>query len=102
MTQVHLCHLLDYEQQIVPVVLSHCCYSLKMGEAHTVQYDHQALEKHILDKFVHGKPLIEGKIPPVVYRKDVHTTANFHAVRNMVKPQVKKQRRQWRSCSSAH
>ena len=87
-TQVHLCHLLDYEQQIVSVVLSHCCYSLKVGEAHTVQYDHHALEKHILDKFVQGKPLIEPNIPQVVFRKDVHTTATFGIIREKVYKQV--------------
>ena len=88
-THIHRCHLLDYEHQIVSVVLSHCCYSLKLGEAHSVQYDHQALEKHILDKFVYGKPniLTDDKLC-VMYRKDVHTTATFDGIRMKVGPQV--------------
>lgn len=71
------------------VVLSHCHYSLKLGEAHTVQYDHQALEKHIVDKFVYGKPEIICEDPlKVMYRKDIYTTITFEQVRKKVSPQV--------------
>ena len=87
-THIHRCHLLDYEHQIVSVVLSHCRYSLKVGEAHNVQYDHQALEKHILDKFIFGKPMILSDIPQVAYRKDIYTKVTFEAVRKKVRPQV--------------
>ncbi len=59
-----------------------------MGEAHTVQYDHQALEKHILDKFIHGKPIIVSDLPQVVYRKDIYTTVTLQAIRKNVSPQV--------------
>ena len=89
-THIHRCHLLDYEQQIVSVVLSHCCYSLKVGEAHSVQYDHQALEKHILDRFIYGKPIILSDIPHVAYRRDIYTTVTFNAVRRKVSPQVQR------------
>ena len=87
-THIHRCHLLDYEHQIVSVVLSHCCYSLKLGEAHSVQYDYHALEKHVLDKFIHGKPMILSDIPQVVYRRDIYTKVTFDAIRKKVKPQV--------------
>ena len=87
-THIHRCHLMDYEHQIVSIVLSHCRYSLKLGKAHNVEYDHQALEKHILDKFIHGKPMILSDIPQVIYRKDIYTTVTFDAVRKKVKPQV--------------
>ena len=72
------------------VVLSHCRYSLKLGEAHTVHYDHQALEKHFLDKFVYGKPEISREETlQVLYRKDIHTTATFDQVRKKVYRQVR-------------
>ena len=88
-THIHRCHLLNYEHQIVSVVLSHCRYSLKLGEAHTVHYDHCALEKHILDKFVYGKPeIISEDILQVVYREDIYTTVTFEQVRKKVHPQV--------------
>ena len=88
-TQIHSCHLLDYEDQIISVVLSHCHYSLRAGEGHTVTYDYQSLQKHILDKFVYGKPIILSDIPKVIYRNDIHTTDTFEAVQNKVKPQVR-------------
>ncbi len=87
-THIHHCHLLDYEHQIVSVVLSHCCYSLRVGEAHTVQYDYQAIEKHILDKFIHGKPRILSDLPQVIYRKDIYTIVTLQAIRKNVSPQV--------------
>ena len=86
--QIHRCHLLDYEHQITAVILSHCHYSLRAGEAHKVKYDYQSLQKNILDKFIYGKPIIVSDIPEVVFRSDIHTTDTFESVRDKVKPQV--------------
>ena len=87
-THIHQCHLLDYERQIISVVLSHCHYSLRVGVAHTVKYEYQSLQKHILDKFIHGKPKILSDIPQVVFRTDIHSRTTFAAVREKVNPQV--------------
>ncbi len=89
MTHIHQWHLLDYEHQLLPIVLAHCRYSLRVGEADTPSYDLPALEKHVLNRFIHGKPLILSDIPQVAYRKDVYTTATFSAVRKKVNPQVR-------------
>ena len=85
---VQPCHLLDYEHQLLPIVLSHCQYSLRHGQAQDIEYDLPALEKHIMDRFIHGKPLIQLEIPQVVYRKDVYTAATFANIRKKVHPQV--------------
>ena len=85
---IHRCHLVDYEHQLPSIILSHCHYSLKVGKGQDVTYDHQALEKHILNRFIHGKPLIILEIPQVVYRKDIYTTGTFGDVRKKVAPQV--------------
>ena len=87
-THIHRCHLVDYEHQLLSIVLSHCNYSLTFGKAQDIEYDHTALEKHILDRFIHGKPRILLDIPLVVYRKDIYTTITFAAVRKKVKKQV--------------
>ena len=71
------------------IVLSHCHYSLVMGKAHEVSFDFPALEKHILNRFVIGKPLIILSIPCVTYRKDVYTADTFAAIRKKVAPQVR-------------
>ena len=87
-SQIQSCHLLDYEHQILSIVLSHCHYSLEHGKGQNVSYDLQALEKNIVDRFIHGKPLILLEIPQVVYRKDVYTAKAFASIRKNIKPQV--------------
>ena len=85
---IHACHLLDYQSQLQSILLSHCHYSLHVGHGHEVSYDVPALEKHILDRFIHGKPRILVDIPQVNYQKDVYTAATFSAVRKKVAKQV--------------
>ena len=85
---VHSCHLLNYDNQLQSILLSHCHYSLRVGHGHEVSYDLPALEKHILGRFIHGKPRILVDIPQVSYQNDVHTAATFAAVRKKVSPQV--------------
>ena len=59
-----------------------------MGKGQDISYDLPALEKHLLDRFIHGKPFILLDIPQVAYRKDIYTAASFAAVRKKVEPQV--------------
>lgn len=87
-THISHCHLVIYEQQLQSILLSHCHYSLTAGSSHLVKYDFKALEKHILDRFIHGKPMILADIPQVIYRKDTYTAAMFGAIRRKVSPQV--------------
>ena len=88
LSQLQGCHLLNYESHIISVVLSHCHHSLEVGKGTDIQYDLQALEKKIVDKFIHGKPLIQFEnAPRVVYRKDIHNVKMFMDVRAKV-PQV--------------
>lgn len=88
LSHVHRCHLLDYENQLHSVILSYCQYSLVVGSGQKISYDWPALEKHILGRFIHGKPLLQSEIPQVVYKKDIYTVATFDAIRKKVKPQV--------------
>ena len=89
LSQLQECHLLNYESHIISVVLSHCHHSLEVGKGTDVQYDLQALEKKIVDRFIQGKPFIQFEnAPRVVYRKDVHDVQKFMYVRQKV-PQVR-------------
>ena len=87
-SHVQKCHLLNYEHHLMPIVLSHCQYSLKYGQGQNVKYDLPALEKHLIDRFVHGKPFLQLEIPQVVYRKDIYTATSLANIRTKVKPQV--------------
>ncbi len=88
LSRVQHCHLLDYEQELVPLVVSHCHYSGATTHGQ-INCNLPALEKHILDKFIHGKPVISLEIPQVAYRKKrgVSTATTLVAVRKNV-PQV--------------
>ena len=85
LNQLQNCHLLNYESHIIPVVLNHCHHSLEVGKGTDIQYDLPALEKKIVDRFIHGKPLIQFEnAPRVVYRKDTHDADKFNDVRTKV------------------
>src|SRR6218665_247422 len=43
------------QQDILPVLLANCTYSLKAGEGTTIRYDFPALEKQIEERFIRGK-----------------------------------------------
>ena len=82
LSQLQECHLLNYESHIISVVLTHCHHSLEVGKGTDIEYDLQALEKKIVDKFIHGKPSIQFEnAPRVVYRKDIHNVQMFMDIR---------------------
>ena len=51
-------------------------------------YDLPALQKHIVDRFIHGKPHLVLDIPQVIYRRDVYTATSFANIRKKVSRQV--------------
>ena len=50
-------------------------------------YNLPALEKHIVDRFIHGKPEIDVNIPVISFKTDVVQTTGFAKVRKSI-PQV--------------
>ena len=62
------------------MVLSHCHYSLKHGEQQELTYEFAALEKHFIDRFVHGKPRIKLQIPEVRYLEESYSIANIKRI----------------------
>ena len=85
---VQHCHMLKYELHLQSIILSHCHYSYNEVGHWEIQYDLPALENHILNQFVYGKPTILLDIPNVAFRKDVYTMETFMEIRHKVKPQV--------------
>ena len=87
LSKVRKCHVINFEQHLLHVVLSHCQYSLKTGFGTNVVYDFPALEKHLVDQFIHGKPEIDVNIPFISFKSDVVQTTGFAKVRMKI-PQV--------------
>ena len=87
LSKLQSCHVIDYEKHLTHVILTHCKYSLMIGSGDGVTYDFINLEKHILNRFVHGKPSIDVEIPLLSYKSDALRTAIFAKVRQAI-PQV--------------
>lgn len=83
---------MHYDNKLSAIVLSHCHYSLTIdddqNETHS-DYDYAALEKHLLNEFVYGKPLIENDTRFVEFRKEVYTGKKFEKIKEKIKPEVK-------------
>lgn len=86
---LHKSQFLNYEDKLMAVIFAHCHYSLVIGnDQPELEYDFAALEKHLLNEFVYGKPQIEHEELFVEYRKDVYTGMKFEMIARKVQPQV--------------
>jgi len=71
LSQLQPCHVISYENKLLPLILTHTGYSLEYGRGTEVTYDPEAIEKDLFDKFIFGKPLIMlDKMPIVVLSND--------------------------------
>lgn len=55
----------DYERDLLPMMLASCSYSLEMGRETQLQYNWEALEKQIIDRFIRGRPQVEFEVSNV-------------------------------------
>lgn len=55
-TQLVLCHP---ERELLPLVLSHCHYTLKKGGETDSSYDLPAIQMQLVRRYLAGKPLIK-------------------------------------------
>uniref|UniRef100_A0A671XHH6 Uncharacterized protein n=1 Tax=Sparus aurata TaxID=8175 RepID=A0A671XHH6_SPAAU len=56
-TQLTLCHP---ERELLPLVLSHCQYTLKKGGETGSSYDLQGIQTELVRRFLAGKPIIQA------------------------------------------
>lgn len=57
LTNITKSHLVAYdpEKDLLPLILAHCNYSLKVGEGTAVEYNWKALERQLVDRFIRGR-----------------------------------------------
>ena len=57
-------HLISYdtERDLLPLIRAQCNYSLEVGRGTLVQYNWEALERQLIDRFIRGRPLIDFKV----------------------------------------
>ena len=64
LSEVTVSQLVAYnsEKELLPLMLGNCSYSLELGKDTLLQYNWQALEKQIIDRFVRGRPIVEFNV----------------------------------------
>jgi len=66
--------------------MSHCHYSQSAIQDQKINCNMAALERHILHRFIHGKPVIVADIPQVTYReKNVLAATTIADVRKKIR-----------------
>lgn len=57
-------NLISYhtERDLLPLILAQCNYSLEVGRGTLVQYNWEALERQLIDRFIRGRPLVDFKV----------------------------------------
>ncbi|XP_077980129.1 E3 ubiquitin-protein ligase rnf213-alpha-like [Glandiceps talaboti] len=74
----------DIDDDLLPVIYSHANYSLKMGKGMSVEYELRALQKHIEDRFLRGKPLILEDFDIFTFRQDFRNAEKFDKLKKRV------------------
>ena len=60
----------DSEKDLLPVMLANCTYTLEVGKDTSLQYNWEALQKQIVDKFIRGRPIVEFKVHATVHARE--------------------------------
>ncbi|XP_067056125.1 E3 ubiquitin-protein ligase rnf213-alpha-like isoform X2 [Acropora muricata] len=71
----------DTERDLLPLILAQCNYSLEVGKGTLVQYNWDALERQLIDRFIRGRPLIEFKDERFAFSRDIQLDSVFAAVK---------------------
>ncbi|XP_035692571.1 E3 ubiquitin-protein ligase rnf213-alpha-like [Branchiostoma floridae] len=74
----------DPARDLMPLVLSHCNYSLAIGKGTHVGYDFAALENRLIDRFLCGKCKIVEECETFQFRQEARDVAMFTAVRKQI------------------
>lgn len=60
----------DSEKDLLPVMLANCTYTLEVGKDTSLQYNWEALQKQIVDKFIRGRPIVEFKVHATAHLRE--------------------------------
>ncbi|XP_035253685.1 E3 ubiquitin-protein ligase rnf213-alpha-like isoform X3 [Anguilla anguilla] len=80
-------HVIRYEPErdLLPLVLSHCQYSVERGQETISEYDLPKIQQQVVTRFLQGKPLISlVGIPTLVNRHDRNYVNIFKDVKDKV------------------
>ncbi|XP_077086723.1 E3 ubiquitin-protein ligase rnf213-alpha [Siphateles boraxobius] len=87
LTDLHVIRY-EYERDLLPLVLSHCQYSMERGQETLLEYDLPQIQQQIMTRFLQGKPHITiNGIPTLVNRQD----RNYEIILKDVKGKVQQE-----------
>ncbi|XP_048870948.1 E3 ubiquitin-protein ligase rnf213-beta [Brienomyrus brachyistius] len=79
--QLVLCHT---EQELLPLLLTHCQYTLRKGKETVSSYNLPAIESELARRFVTGKPLIQAETSKYVRRHQLDFSTLLAEVRSKI------------------
>ena len=56
-----------HEKDLLPLIVSHCNYSLAVGEVTTLKYDYMELDKLVHQNFIKGRCKLYMQVRPAVF-----------------------------------
>ena len=73
------------DRDLLPLVYAHCDYTLTIGEKTKVEYNTQAIEKHLIEKLTLGKAEIVMQIEEFVYTDEVKHSKKYLKLQSSIK-----------------
>ena len=77
-------HVIEYEEHLQPLLLSHAHYSLALGQGSHVTYDFEGVEQQFMEQFIQNKPLILAEHLRFEYTREAYNLDVFEQVRHKV------------------
>uniref|UniRef100_A0A1I8JAF5 RING-type domain-containing protein n=1 Tax=Macrostomum lignano TaxID=282301 RepID=A0A1I8JAF5_9PLAT len=78
----------DPDEDLLPMLLANCTYSLRKGEGCKVSYNFHGLEQQLLERLVRGRVQIGGFLQEMVYKEEFNLLEFFEQLERVV-PQAK-------------
>ena len=82
--ELNTSHVIEYEEHLQPLLLSHAHYSLALGQGSHVTYDFEGVEQQFMEQFIQSKPLILAEHLRFEYTREAYNLDVFEQVRHKV------------------
>ncbi|KAI6656630.1 E3 ubiquitin-protein ligase [Oopsacas minuta] len=82
--ELNMSHVIEYEEHLQPLLLSHAHYSLALGQGSQVTYDFEGVEQQLMEQFIQNKPLILAEHLRFEYTREAYNLGVFEQVRHKV------------------
>ena len=85
MREITSSHMIDYTENLQPLIMSHAYYSITSNQEMNLFYDFEGIEKELITELVQSKPLIVAENLRFERSRETYILGIFEKVRNKVK-----------------